>query len=286
MGIFGKPRFGAPFEYNGQIAPQLGVDIDPMQLPVDGPTNVGKKRGLFGGLTGDQPFKINPRLAMLSQIFTSLGGGDQNPAFSIWAAQEQQRQRQEQDAAERQARLQDQITLYDYERNNPKPSTAQPYRWEDNAGNVWELQPDGNTKRIFTDQAQRTFLQDGQMVTVPNPYLQTAPIAPVGKLTPFDGGAPQAPRPFASPPVRLNHGAMTSGRRTVEGNRAVGGVPNSQHLSGRAADWTGPDLNALLAEVRGLPGNKRAFIHNGNHVHGEGGWDVPYFGKRGTIGQR
>ena len=76
---------------------------------------------------------------------------------------------------------------------------------------------------------------------------------------------------------------MTSGRRTPEGNRLVGGVPNSAHLSGRAADWDGPDLNALLGEVRGLPGTRRAFIHK-NHVHGEGDWEVPYFGKRGTYG--
>lgn len=76
---------------------------------------------------------------------------------------------------------------------------------------------------------------------------------------------------------------MTSGRRTPEGNRLVGGVPNSKHLTGHAADYDGSDLNALLGEVRGLPGVRRAFIHDG-HVHSEGDWRVPYFGKRGTYG--
>ena len=76
---------------------------------------------------------------------------------------------------------------------------------------------------------------------------------------------------------------MTSGRRTPEGNRLVGGVPNSDHLTGRAVDYDGPDLNALLQEVRGLPGARKAFIHK-NHVHGVGDWKVPYFGKRGTYG--
>ena len=78
---------------------------------------------------------------------------------------------------------------------------------------------------------------------------------------------------------------MTSGRRTPEGNRAVGGVPNSRHLTGTAADWDGPDLNAVLREVQGLPGLRKAFIHK-NHVHGEGNWQVPYFGKNGTKGRR
>lgn len=88
---------------------------------------------------------------------------------------------------------------------------------------------------------------------------------------------------FANPPMELKNGRMTSGRRTVEGNRLVGGVPNSAHLTGRAVDYYGPDLNALLEEVRGLPGQRRSFIHK-DHVHGEGDWDVPYFGKRGTTG--
>jgi uncharacterized protein YcbK (DUF882 family) len=78
---------------------------------------------------------------------------------------------------------------------------------------------------------------------------------------------------------------MTSGRRTPEGNRLVGGVPNSKHLTGEAVDYDGADLNAVLAEVRQLPGLRRAFIHNG-HVHAEGEWDAPYFGQRGTTGLR
>lgn len=83
--------------------------------------------------------------------------------------------------------------------------------------------------------------------------------------------------------MRLNSGAMTSGRRTVEGNRAVGGVADSGHLRGTDVDYDGPDLNAVLREVRGLPGYEKGFIHKG-HVHARGKWDVPYFGKNGTKG--
>lgn len=84
---------------------------------------------------------------------------------------------------------------------------------------------------------------------------------------------------------------MTSGRRTVEGNRLVGGVPNSAHLTGHAADYWGANLDAVLAEAQKLPGVRRAFIHGtgGNrHVHTEGDetWNVPYFGRRGTTGLR
>lgn len=88
---------------------------------------------------------------------------------------------------------------------------------------------------------------------------------------------------FAKPPQKLSTGFMTSGRRTPEGNRIVGGVPNSAHLSGRAVDYDGPNLNAVLQEVRKQPGHRKSFIHKG-HVHAEGDWDVPYFGKRGTAG--
>lgn len=87
------------------------------------------------------------------------------------------------------------------------------------------------------------------------------------------------------PPLTLGTGQATSGRRTPEGNKAVGGVPNSRHLSGQAMDYWGKDLNAVLAEARQLPGIRKAFIHK-NHVHTEGdGWNAPYYGRNGTKGR-
>lgn len=88
-------------------------------------------------------------------------------------------------------------------------------------------------------------------------------------------------------PSKLTNGVMTSGRRTPEGNKAVGGVDGSWHLSGDAVDYSGPNLPALLDEVRQKFPGAKSFIHNGNHVHAQKrGLNAPYFGKRGTIGQR
>jgi hypothetical protein len=83
---------------------------------------------------------------------------------------------------------------------------------------------------------------------------------------------------------KWKHGAITSGRRTPEGNRLVGGVPNSYHVSGDAFDLDGPDLGALLGEARQRYPQAKSFIHDG-HVHvQQRGLGVPYFGKRGTTG--
>lgn len=72
----------------------------------------------------------------------------------------------------------------------------------------------------------------------------------------------------------------------------VGGDPNSRHLSGDAADYDGPDLNALRNEVSDYYGQGfNVAIHNGphaRHVHvSRPGWgQVPYFGRLGTYGLR
>jgi hypothetical protein len=253
------------------------------------PQQEAKKPGFFGqggigraiaGYFGD---------ALLRQA-------DMDPIYVPSMMQQRQLEAMTQQAeAERRAKFQDWQQQYDYERANPKATNN-------------DTVADFNfmTQTLGADEAKKWLARRGDPmvnVTLPNGQFYSGPQSglaqalggaaqtpqaapppkPIGKLTPIAPGGATGNRPFDAPPQRLGSGYMTSGRRTPEGNRIVGGVPNSKHLTGEAADFVGSDLNAVLAEARKLPGLRRAFIHK-DHVHTEGDWNVPYFGKRGTAG--
>ena len=196
-GLFGRTADMAQ-QFMPQIAPETQGAIDQYAAM---PQQEAKKPGLFGqggvgraiaGYLGD---------ALLRQA-------DMDPIYTPSMMQQRQLEAMTQQAeAQRRAKFDDWRQQYEYERANPKASTAAPYRWESNDGSLMELGPDGQPRKVYADPTPKmNFIPDGlgggQWVAIPTGG-GAAPSAnpPVGAVIPDPrkaGGANGSPvgRPF------------------------------------------------------------------------------------------
>lgn len=85
------------------------------------------------------------------------------------------------------------------------PGKTQPHRWEDNAGNQWEMGADGQTKRIFTDRTPKYYVQGDKAVRIANPYENEVPGRPaVGATISMSELDPPSIRNTPSPALGSN----------------------------------------------------------------------------------
>lgn len=172
----------------------------------------GVMRGMFGN-TGAMPAQNAPTqaaqprkgegLRRAAGIFSDFAAGLAGQQARYAPMLEQRRQAADAETAHQRQRAEaftDWQQREDYQRENPMPSTAQPYRWESNDGDVYQLDPaTGQPARVFDDPTPRLVVgPDGRYY----PMNPGAPTAPVGGLRPV--GAPQAPNIGNTPAPQLN----------------------------------------------------------------------------------
>ncbi len=151
----GTPPFSAPFPQTGGT----NAPTTPGTLPV--------KHGLSGFI--DRLLNPTNALGQFGQALLASSGGPLGNAIGFMLQQRAA-------AGQRDAKFEDWKRTYDYEAQHPKPSTAQPYRWERNDGSVMQIDPEtGEAKVLYADPNPKNFTMqaidngDGTKTLVPVP---------------------------------------------------------------------------------------------------------------------
>lgn len=158
--------------------------------------------------------------------------------------------------------------------------------------NIETLKKDGDWAKYSSDDRARLTAQivkDGRKQAKEDLFDTGGGKSPAGPETaPAAAPVPNSAIPTVTPGSNLFDGfpgVPSSVRRTPKGNEKVGGVANSDHLSGDAVDFMPPagmSMRELEAEARKyFPG--MYVLNEGDHVHVRiPGLNGPLFGKRGT----
>jgi len=182
-----RPSWGDDFAQ----APSMALDVPQFTMPQGAPEPAARKEpSMWMGILADALSGAMGRPGQYAAM-----NNQRRAEQTDFERGEQQYQRRRADSRE------DML----WKQQNEKP--ANPYRTQDNAGNVWEQGRDGQFNRIFTDNTPKQIIQNGMLINVPNPYASIAgPQAPPtvtpemwdkAQPSPTNGGAAStSPRNF------------------------------------------------------------------------------------------
>lgn len=132
---------------------EMGAPVQGMgQLP-----NISKMPDM-SGMQDQQPAKFKPNLlGVIGDAMQVFGGGQATYMNGVREQQERaeiMRQRALQAQQERETSWQDYVRKFDYERENAAPKD--PYRFEANNGDIYQIGADGKPMRVFADPTPKT----------------------------------------------------------------------------------------------------------------------------------
>jgi hypothetical protein len=159
---------------------KMMANTEPMNAPQFAPPEERQQSrgGVFGsGYNGEDIMSMLLRAAAIAQ--GDLGAGAQFGA-NIGA---KARAEAEAASAERQWRERKQ-----WEWDNSPKDAPSPYRWKNNEGDLMETGPDGAPRLVYDDPTRKPEYRvgpDGKFYAID---IATPPAAPIGKLTPIEGG--------------------------------------------------------------------------------------------------